>query len=139
MNETQGVLGWQVDYTELKQMLKALGDVARLNLVHVLAAEGEVTVTDLVQALLISQPLVSWHLTILRRAGLVRTRRQGRLVYCSLNHERYQQCLRMLGEVIGMASAQVSIPTPASDGTGPADARPPKPPAPARSQTPTKR
>jgi ArsR family transcriptional regulator len=139
MNETQSVLGWQVDYTELKQMLKALGDVARLNLVHVLAEEGEVTVTDLVQALLISQPLVSWHLTILRRAGLVRTRRQGRLVYCSLNRERYQHSLQLLGDVIGEVSAQMPIPAPASDGTGPADARPPKPPAPARSQTPTKR
>ncbi|HEX6123004.1 MAG TPA: metalloregulator ArsR/SmtB family transcription factor [Ktedonobacterales bacterium] len=139
MNETQSALGWQVDYTELKHMLKALGDVARLNLVHVLSAEGEVTVTDLVQALLISQPLVSWHLTILRRAGLVQTRRQGRLVYCSLNRERYQLCMRMLGEVIGEAPPRLPTPTPVSDGTGPADARPPKPPAPARSQTPTKR
>jgi ArsR family transcriptional regulator len=100
MNEAVKGAGWQ-DYTELKGMLRALGDTARLNLVRVLASSGEVNVTDLAQALLISQPLVSWHLSALRRHGLVRTRRQGRQVYCSLDLERYRVCLRLLGEVIG--------------------------------------
>ncbi len=104
MNEA-GELAGEHDYFELKRMLKALGDVVRLNMIHVLAGTNEMTVTDLAEMLVIggrhiSQPLVSWHLTILRRVGLVRTRRLGRQVYCSLDTSRYQLCQRMLGDLI---------------------------------------
>jgi ArsR family transcriptional regulator, arsenate/arsenite/antimonite-responsive transcriptional repressor len=109
-NEVKGA-GWQ-DYLELKGMLRALGDIARLNMVRVLASSAEVNVTDLAQALLISQPLVSWHLSVLRRHGLVQTRRRGRQVYCSLNLERYRTCLRMLGAVVGEAPAPSSAAQP---------------------------
>ena len=73
------------DYVELKGMLRALGDVARLHMVEILASAIEMSVTELAQRLVatgrpITQPLVSWHLAILRRHGLVRTRRHGRLV-----------------------------------------------------------
>lgn len=98
------------EYLELKRMLKAMGDVHRLDMLHVLAGATEITVTDLAEILVangryISQPLVSWHLNILRRAGLVRTRRTGRQVYCSLDRTSFQHCLRMLGDII-------SIPAP---------------------------
>jgi len=92
--------GWR-DYTDLKRMLRALGDSVRLNIVHALASADEVKVTDLAAQLAVSQPLVSWHLTILRRMEFVRTRRQGREVYCSLDATRYQQCVAMLAAVIG--------------------------------------
>ncbi len=103
---------------ELKEMLKALGDIARLHMVEILAGVDEMTVTDLTQALLAggrltSQPLVSWHLSILRRAGLVRTRRRGRLVYCSLDANRYQLCLRKLGELVSKQATQATTATPA--------------------------
>lgn len=96
------------DYLDLKRMLKALGDVVRLHMVQVLARTDEITVTDLTQTLiqngrLISQPLVSWHLAMLRRAGIVRTRRAGRQVYCSLDTSRYHYCLRMLGDLAGIS------------------------------------
>jgi DNA-binding transcriptional ArsR family regulator len=94
--------GWQ-DYLELKQMLRALGDVVRLNLVHALASGGEVKVTELAVRLGVSQPLVSWNLTVLRRAGLVRTRRQGREVYCSLDMERFARCEQLLGALTAPA------------------------------------
>lgn len=94
--------GWR-DYTELKRMLRALGDAVRLNILRALAADDEVKVTDLAERLAISQPLVSWHLTILRRMEFVRTRRQGREVYCSLDVARYQQCVTALAAVIGQA------------------------------------
>jgi ArsR family transcriptional regulator len=93
------------DYLELKRTLRALGDVVRLHIVHVLSSCAEITVTDLTQMLAatgrpVSQPLVSWHLAMLRRATLVTTRRVGRLVYCSLDQDRYQRCLRQLGDLV---------------------------------------
>jgi ArsR family transcriptional regulator, arsenate/arsenite/antimonite-responsive transcriptional repressor len=97
--------GWR-DYTDLKRMLRALGDSVRLNIVRALASDDEVKVTDLADRLMVSQPLVSWHLTILRRMEFVRTRRQGREVYCSLDAARYQQCVAMLAAVIGEEPAR---------------------------------
>ena len=94
------------DYTDLKRMLRALGDSVRLNILHALARDGEVKVTDLAQRLMVSQPLVSWHLSILRRMEFVRTRRQGREVYCSLDVARYQQCVALLAAVIGEEPAR---------------------------------
>lgn len=112
MTQTGTPTGWQ-DYTELEKLTRALADKVRLNIVRILANGQEVNVTDLTQQLLISQPLVSWHLTILRRNGLVRTRRQGRQVYCSLDVARCQQCLRQLADVVGGVQAPAA---PASAG-----------------------
>ncbi len=89
------------DYLDLKRALRALGDEVRLNIVQTLASGDEVKVTDLAAALVISQPLVSWHLGALRRSGLVRTRRTGREVYISLNLTRYRAIVRQLGLLVG--------------------------------------
>ena len=84
------------DWRELKIMVKALADVARLTIVYHLARREEITVTVLTDMLGLSQPLVSWHLRKLRRAGMIYTRRVGRQVYCSLDKTRYQYCLQRL-------------------------------------------
>jgi DNA-binding transcriptional ArsR family regulator len=88
---------------ELKQALRALGDVSRLRIVEVLGDGTEQRVSDLALKLKISQPLVSWHLGFLRRAGLVHTRRQGRTAYCSLNWERWQWLLTELARLTNAA------------------------------------
>jgi ArsR family transcriptional regulator len=84
--------------------------VARLTIVYHLARQSEVTVTTLSDLLHISQPLVSWHLLRLRRAGLVETRRSGRQVYCSLNHQRFQHCLQRLELLVDPALQLESLP-----------------------------
>jgi len=88
------------NWRELKLIMKALGDVARLTIVYHLARQGEVTVTALTEMLEISQPLVSWHLRKLRKAGLIHTRRMGRQVYCSLNVRQVQHGIRGLEGLI---------------------------------------
>jgi ArsR family transcriptional regulator, arsenate/arsenite/antimonite-responsive transcriptional repressor len=98
------------EWRELKTTLKALGDMARLTIVYHLARHEEVTVTDLTDLLAISQPLVSWHLRKLRRAGLIGTRRAGRQVYCSLNMERFQECVQQLELLVDPATLLTSLP-----------------------------
>jgi ArsR family transcriptional regulator len=98
-----------IDWRELKQMTRALADVARLTIVYHLAHEDEITVTELTTRLGISQPLVSWHLRKLRRAGLISTRRAGRQVYCSLNRQRFQACLHSL-ELLADPRLQIESP-----------------------------
>jgi ArsR family transcriptional regulator len=99
---------WQ-DYLDLRRALRALGDEVRLNLVRTLASGDQVKVTDLAEALEISQPLVSWHLSALRRAGLVVKRRRGREVYISLDLVRYRSIMRRLSALIEPASQQLPI------------------------------
>lgn len=112
------------DYFELQRALRALGDEVRLNIVRVLAGHGEVNVTDLAATLVISQPLVSWHLGSLRRAGLVHKRRQGREVYISLDTIRYADILRQLGAIVASEASETPQERPlAPDGAvAPADA-----------------
>jgi ArsR family transcriptional regulator len=88
------------NWRDLKRMIKALAGVARLTIVYHLARQEAVTVTDLADQLNISQPLVSWHLRKLRQAGLIQMRRSGRQVYCSLNLQRFQQCVERLESLI---------------------------------------
>lgn len=57
----------------------AIADPTRRSLLLRLAREGERNVTDLLEPFSISQPAVSKHLRILREAGLVRCRKDGRV------------------------------------------------------------
>jgi ArsR family transcriptional regulator, arsenate/arsenite/antimonite-responsive transcriptional repressor len=98
------------DWRELKTRLRALGDMARLTIVYHLAHAEEITVTDLTDLLGISQPLVSWHLRKLRRAGLIRTRRAGRQVFCSLDMEHFSESLDQLELLIDPATSLEVLP-----------------------------
>jgi len=71
---------------DLKIFHKALADVTRLRIVQLLAAQPH-TVNELIRAIGLSQPLVSWHLRRLRNAGIVTTRRVGREVQCTLERD----------------------------------------------------
>lgn len=99
------------NWRELKQMMKALAGIARLTIVYHLARQQEITVTSLTEMLNISQPLVSWHLNKLKRAGLIETRRVGRQVYCSLNVPRFQECLSKLEGLIDPALLMEALPS----------------------------
>ena len=67
-----------------RDLLDALADPARQDLVQLLARQ-ELTVGDLAARVTLSRPTVSHHLNLLRRAGLVRVRKQGREMYYRLN------------------------------------------------------
>lgn len=93
--------GVSPEVRELCVYFRALGDTLRLRLVRELAAGGEMSVSQLVAALRVSQPLVSWHLGPLKRVGLVRIRRAGRQVYCSLDRARLKHYQDLLASFLG--------------------------------------
>ena len=98
------------EWRDLKNMAKALADLARLSIVYYLVQHEEITVTALTELLGLSQPLVSWHLRKLRRADLITTRRVGRQVYCSLNKSRFELCIQYLQNLIDPTISLESIP-----------------------------
>ncbi len=87
-------------------LFRGFADPTRLRLLNLLAV-GELCVCDLVEILSLPQPLVSRHLTYLRRAGLVDVRRVGRFAYHRLATPRgpvHEGLLALLGRDVGAAS-----------------------------------
>ncbi len=84
---------------------KALADVNRLRIVRRLA-QGEATVTELIDHVGLSQPLVSWHLGKLRLAGLVETRRAGRETVTRLLPEAWDRFATYERRVLGLSAGQ---------------------------------
>jgi DNA-binding transcriptional ArsR family regulator len=70
---------------DLRVFLATVGDLVRLQILRQLNQHEEMSVTELVRAVRVSQPLLSWHLGVLKRLNLVRVRRDGRLVWYALN------------------------------------------------------
>jgi ArsR family transcriptional regulator len=71
---------------------KALGDPIRMQLVDVLRKHaGKVCVCELVPLFDLSQPTVSHHLKVLRRAGIVGSERQGLWAYYYVNPDSLEE------------------------------------------------
>jgi len=85
----------------LRIVHKALADVNRLRIVQRLA-EGEATVSELIERVGLSQPLVSWHLGRLRVAGLIQTRRVGRETVSRLLPEAFRAFAEYERKVLGL-------------------------------------
>ncbi|HEY8745552.1 MAG TPA: metalloregulator ArsR/SmtB family transcription factor [Chloroflexota bacterium] len=85
---------------ELALTLHACADGTRLRILRLLADGREISVSDLTLLLHISQPLVSWHLRILRRSGLLSMRRTGRQALYRLNRPGWDGLLTGLDQVL---------------------------------------
>src|SRR2546430_17620590 len=87
---------------ELPDHYLAFANPTRLRILERLAAVGEVNVNDLALFLHMSQPRISWHLRMLRVGGGIRTRREGRQGYCSLDVGNIQRFRGRLDEMLGI-------------------------------------
>jgi ArsR family transcriptional regulator len=72
---------------ELALLFKAVADPVRLRLLSLIACHegGESCVCDLLDAFDMTPPSVSYHLRILREAGLISSERRGTWVYYRVN------------------------------------------------------
>jgi DNA-binding transcriptional ArsR family regulator len=92
---------------ELPDHFLAFANPTRLRILQRLGEVGEENVNDLVLHLRMSQPRISWHLRMLRVGGVIRTRREGRQVYCSLDVENIARERRQLEELLGIKERKV--------------------------------
>lgn len=69
---------------QLAEVFKLLGDPTRTRLLSALLEAGELCVCDLAEVVGVPESSVSHALRLLRTAGIVRNRRDGRMVYYSL-------------------------------------------------------
>ena len=87
---------------ELPDHFLAFANPTRLRILEHLGKVGEVSVNDLAAHLRMSQPRISWHLRMLRVGGVIRTRREGRMVHCSLDIENIARERVQLDEMLGI-------------------------------------
>jgi ArsR family transcriptional regulator len=101
------------DLRRLRDLYRALGDPTRLRIIGLLAEAGPMAVNELSARVALSQPLISWHLRILRVAGLVDPQRQGRTVICRLRLAAFEELHEAEARLIG-GTAGVGLPAPGS-------------------------
>ena len=81
------------------RICKAFANSTRLRMLDLLA-KGEYTVSDMQAALGITLPNVSQHLAILKAAGVVTTRRDGKQIYCSLTMKEVKEACQLIRNVL---------------------------------------
>ena len=82
--------------TNTARLFQALSDPTRVHIVEMLR-HGERCVCDLTDSLDASQSRLSFHLKVLKDAGLVADRREGRWVYYELRQEALEDMRQVLG------------------------------------------
>jgi DNA-binding transcriptional ArsR family regulator len=90
----------------LGELFSTLGDVTRLRIVASLL-NAELCVCDLAATVGASESAVSHHLRSMRGQGLVRARRNGRLVYYALDDDHVAELYRQGIDHVGHATAEI--------------------------------
>lgn len=78
---------------DLVQVFKLLADETRLKILFLLGREKELHVSALCERLGQSQPAVSHHLALLRVAGLIEPRRDGKHNFYSIQQNRFHEIM----------------------------------------------
>ncbi|MEQ1553140.1 MAG: metalloregulator ArsR/SmtB family transcription factor [Ferruginibacter sp.] len=92
VNPTESVL--KINYHNLKKgalVLRALNHKLRQQILSLIETEKQITVTEIYVNLRIEQSVASQHLAILRKAGIVATKRDGKFIYYTVNYKRIDQ------------------------------------------------
>lgn len=83
-----------LDYGVLRKAvltLRSINHKLRKQIVKLLEEKSKLTVTEIYVKLRLEQSVASQHLAILRRAGVVRTDREGKFIYYSLDKKRINE------------------------------------------------
>ena len=92
----------KVDFLGLKKaalIIRAINHKLRQQIVKLLDEQQKLTVTEIYVRMRLEQSVASQHLAILRKAGIVKTTREGKFIYYSVNHSKIKkimECVEIL-------------------------------------------
>lgn len=86
----------KIQANRVKMVTRAIDHKLRFDILNALLSKGKMTVTELYVLMRIEQSVMSQHLAIMRRQGLVETAREGKFIYYSPNHEALHNSLTNL-------------------------------------------
>jgi len=94
----------RLDLLQLKKsaiLLRAINHKLRQDILQWINEKGRVTVTELYIQLRLEQSVASQHLAVLRKAGFVKTTREGKYIYYSVNIERMRAVAGFMEALLG--------------------------------------
>ena len=94
---------------DLAQLFKLLADETRLQILYYLMQTDELNVRTFCRLLTQSQPAVSHHLALLREAGVIECRRDGKHNFYRLIPKRCQEYLNVVFGVAGDQTRKVRV------------------------------
>jgi ArsR family transcriptional regulator len=80
---------------------KALSDPTRLRILKTISHMTQLCECNIVPAFGLSQPTISYHLKVLREAGLITSERRGQWVWHRVNEKAVLNAVRRLSELTG--------------------------------------
>lgn len=93
----------KVDLLNVKKaalVLRAVNHKLRQQILKLIDEHGKVTVTELYVKLRLEQSVASQHLAILRKAGFVKTTRDGKFIYYSVNSARLEELNQFIEQLL---------------------------------------
>ena len=93
-----------IDTLDVKKaaiILRSVNHKLRQIILKYIGEKERVTVTEIFGHLLLEQAVASQQLAILRRTGFVKTKREGKFIYYSVNRQRLLDLNKFVGELLG--------------------------------------
>lgn len=85
----------KTDFQNMTQIFKVLADQTRLKVAYALCDEEELCVCDVANIIGSTMATASHHLRLLRDMGIAMYRKEGKLVFYSLEDEQLKQMIRL--------------------------------------------
>ena len=100
---SQNGIELKVDLQNVKKaalILRALNHKLRQQILKLIDDSGRMTVTEIYVQLRLEQSVASQHLAILRKAGFVKTERDGKFIYYSINDARLEELIKFVNDLL---------------------------------------
>lgn len=82
-------------------LLRAVNHTLRQQLIELLHENDAMSVTQLLIKMRLDQSVISQHLAVLRRAGIVMTEKRGKYRYYSINLKRIEEISNLTTKIVG--------------------------------------
>ena len=96
--------GLNVELLNVKKaaiVLRAINHKLRQIILKLIDENDKMTVTEIYMRLRLEQSVASQHLAILRKAGFVKTQRDGKFIYYSVNYKRLEELNKFIQDLLG--------------------------------------
>lgn len=93
----------KIDLLNVKKaslVLRAINHKLRQQILKLIDEQNKITVTEIYVKLRLEQSVASQHLAILRKAGFVKTDRDGKYIYYSVNTQRIEEVNQFVASLL---------------------------------------
>jgi DNA-binding transcriptional ArsR family regulator len=94
----------QINYYNVKKaslVLRSLNHKLRQQIIKIIDESDKLAVTEIYVKLRLEQSVASQHLAILRKAGIVTTKREGKFIYYTINKQRVESVKEFVSKLVG--------------------------------------